>query len=58
MIFLDLLFCNAQKKLNTLADAHHSDEEIDHRLTEIDDDLRNAEDVLLHNLSFRALLRP
>ena len=42
MIFLDLLFCNAQKKLNALTDARHSDEEIERRLAEIDEDIRNA----------------
>lgn len=45
-------------KLNTLTDARHSDEEIERRLTEIDDDIRKAEDVLRHDLSFRGLLRP
>ncbi|MBR3558415.1 MAG: hypothetical protein IKN78_06045 [Bacteroidales bacterium] len=57
MIFLDLLFCKAQMKLNALTDARHSDEEIERRLAEIDDDIRKAEDVLVHDLSFRGLLR-
>ena len=58
MIFLDLLFCKAQMKLNALTDARHSDEEIEHRLAEINEDIRKAEALLRHNLSFRALLRP
>ena len=45
-------------KLNALTDARHSDEEIECRLTEIDEDIRKAEDVLRHDPSFRALLRP
>ena len=53
-----LEFCKSQKKLNALTDARHSDEEIDHRLTEIDEDIRKAEALLRHNLSFRGLLRP
>ncbi len=51
-------FCKAQMKLNALTDARHSDEEIERRLAEIDDDIRKAEDVLVHDLSFRGLLRP
>lgn len=43
---------------NALTDARHSDEEIERRLAEIDDDIRKAEDVLRHDLSFRGLLRP
>lgn len=58
MIFLDLLFCKAQMKLNALTDARHSDEEIEHRLAEINEDIRKAEALLRHNLSFRGLLRP
>jgi len=58
MIFLDLLFCKPQMKQNALTDARHSDEEIERRLTEIDEDIRKAEDLLLHDLSFRGLLRP
>ena len=54
----DIEFCKAQMKLNALADARHSDEEIEHRLAEIDEDIRKAEDVLIHDLSFRGLLRP
>ena len=53
-----LEFCKAQMKLNALTDARHSDEEIERRLTEIDEDIRKAEDLLLHDLSFRRLLRP
>jgi len=53
-----LEFCKAQMKLNALTDARHSDEEIERRLTEIDEDIRKAEDILLHDLSFRRLLRP
>ena len=58
MIFLDLLFCNAQKKLNALTDARHSDEEIEHRLRQIDTDIRHVEEALRNDLSFRGLLRP
>lgn len=37
----------------------HNDEEIERRLAEIDDDdIRKAEDVLLHDLSSRSQLRP
>lgn len=43
MLFLDLLFCKVQMKLNALTDARHSDEEIGRRLSEIDDDIRKAE---------------
>lgn len=53
-----LEFCKAQMKLNALTDACHSDEEIERRLAEIDDDIRKAEDVLVHDLSFRGPLRP
>lgn len=53
-----LEFCKAQMKLNALTDARHSDEEIERRLAEIDEDIRKAEDVLIHDLSFRGLLRP
>ena len=53
-----LEFCKAQMKLNALADARHSDEEIKCRPAEIDEDIRKAEDVLCHDLSFRRLLRP
>lgn len=45
-------------KLNALTDARHTDEEIKRRLAEIDEDIRKAEDVLIHDLSFRGLLRP
>ncbi len=51
-------FCKAQMKLNALTDARHSDEEIGRPLAEIDEDIRKAEDVLVHDLSFRGLLRP
>lgn len=53
-----LEFCNAQKKLNALIDARHSDEEIERPIAEIDDDIRKVEDLLLHDLTFRDLLRP
>lgn len=53
-----LEFCKAQMKLNALTDARHSDEEIERRLAEIDDDIRKAADVIVHDLSFRGLLRP
>ena len=53
-----LEFCKAQMKQNALTDARHSDEEIEHRLAEIDDDIRKAEALLRHNLSSRGLLRP
>ena len=52
-----LEFCKAQMKQNALTDARHSDEEIERRLTEIDEDIRKAEDLLLHDLSFRGLPR-
>ena len=58
MLHNGLEFCKAQMKLNALTDARHSDEVIERRLTEIDDDIRKAEDVLVHDLSFRGLLRP
>lgn len=45
-------------KLNALTDARHSDEEIERRLAEIDEDIRNAEALLRHILPFRRLLRP
>ncbi len=51
-------FCKAQMKLNALTDARHSDEEIGRPLAEIDEDIRKAEDVLVHDLSFRGMLRP
>ena len=57
MIFLDLLFCKAQMKLNALTDTRHSDEEIERRLAEIDEDIRNAEALLRHILPFRRQLR-
>lgn len=53
-----LKFCKPQMKINALTDARHSDEEIGRRLSEIDDDIRKAEALLRHNLSFRGLLRP
>lgn len=53
-----LEFCKAQMKQNALTDARHSDEEIGCPLAEIYDDIRKAEALLRHNLSFRALLRP
>ena len=53
-----LEYLKAKMKLNALADARHSDEEIERRLTEIDEDIRKAEDLLRHDLSFRGLLRP
>ena len=34
------------------------DEEIERCLAEIDDDIRKAEEVLVHDLSFLGLLRP
>ena len=46
------------KKLNALTDARHSDEEIGRPLAEIDEEIRKAEALLRHNLSFRRLLRP
>ena len=52
-----LEFCKAQMKLNALTDARHSDEEIEHRLAEINDAIRKAEALLLHDLSSRRLLR-
>ena len=45
-------------KLNALTDARHSEAEIEHRFAEIDEDIRKAEDVLIHDLSFRRPLRP
>ncbi|MBO7494247.1 MAG: hypothetical protein J6T87_08900 [Bacteroidales bacterium] len=53
-----LKFCNPQMKQNALTDARHSDEEIGRPLAEIDDDIRKAEALLRHALSFRGLLRP
>lgn len=44
--------------LNALTDARHSDEEIERRFAEIDDDIRKAEALLLNDLSSRRLLRP
>ena len=53
-----LEFCKVQMKQNALTDARHSDEEIGRPFAEIDDDIRKAEALLRHNLSFRDLLRP
>ena len=54
----DIEFCKAQMKQNALTDARHSDEEIERRLTEIDEDIHKAEAHLRHDLSSRRLLRP
>lgn len=53
-----LKFCKPQKKQNALTDARHSDEEIGRPLAEIDEEIRKAEALLRHNLSFRGPLRP
>jgi hypothetical protein len=45
-------------KLNAFNSQDHSDEEIEHRLRQIDTDIRHVEDVLGHDLSSRRLLRP
>jgi hypothetical protein len=45
-------------KLNAFNSQDHSDEEIERRLAVIDDDIRKAEALLRHDLSFRVLLRP
>ena len=45
-------------KQNALTDARYSDEEIGRPLAEIDEEIRKAEALLLHDLSFRGLLRP
>lgn len=58
MIHNGLEYCKAQLKLNTITDTLHSDEEIKQRLVQIDEDIHKAEEVLLHDLSFRSLLLP
>ena len=53
-----LEYLKAKMKLNAFNSQHHSDEEIERRLTEIDEDIRKAEAVLVHDPSFRGLLHP
>ena len=53
MLYNGSLFC----MINALTDARHFDGEIGRRLAEIDDDIRKAENVLRHDISFRGLLR-
>ena len=45
-------------KLNAFNSQYHSDEEIEHRLRQIDTDIRHVEEALRNDLFFRALLRP
>lgn len=53
-----LEYLKAKMKLNAFNNQHHSDEEIEHRLRQIDTDIRHVEDALRNDLSFRGLLRP
>ena len=53
-----LEYLKAKMKLNAFNSQDHSDEEIEHRLRQIDTDIRHVEDVLGHDLSSRRLLRP
>ncbi len=53
-----LKYLKAKMKLNALNSQHHSDEEIEHRLRQIDEDLRRVEEALRNDLIFRCLLRP
>ena len=53
-----LEYLKAKMKLNAFNSQHHSDEEIEHRLRQIDTDIRHMEEALRNDLSFRGLLRP
>ena len=45
-------------KLNAFNSQHHSDEEIEHRLRQIDTEIRHVEEALRNDLTFRNLLLP
>lgn len=53
-----LEYLKAKMKLNAFNSQDHSDEEIEHRLQQIDTDIRHVEETLRNDLSFRGLLRP
>ena len=53
-----LEYLKAKMKLNAFKRQHHSDEEIEHRLRQIDTDIRHVEEALRNDLSIRGLLRP
>lgn len=53
-----LEYLKAKMKLNAFNNQDHSDEEIEHRLRQIDTDIRHVEDALRDDLSFRDLLHP
>ena len=45
-------------EMEALTGLERMQERTHHRFAEIDDDIRKAEEVLRHDLSFRGLLRP
>lgn len=53
-----LEYLKAKIKLNAFNSQYHSDEEIAHRLRQIDTDFRHVEEALRNDLSFRRQLRP
>ena len=57
-LYNGLEYLKAKIKLNAFNSQYHSDEEIAHRLRQIDTDLRHVEEALRNDLSFRGLLRP
>ena len=58
MLHNGLEFCKALMKLNVITNTNHTDDEIEHRLAQIYIDIRNIEEILHHDLSFRGLLLP
>ena len=45
-------------KLSVLQDNKHIDEEKENRLTQIDSDIHQTEEIMKHDLEYRGLLMP